>query len=145
MIGYHGANQSKGDAGPASRTRAGCGAGPGLGRANSQDFLGSGVPTVRHRSGGNVTNGRYFVCYRHELCSRPHPYRLSNKRKLVDPNHVLLSKYPSIVAEHNLLQKPLRGLGGGHLYQKIYSRSLQRALGDSICSRKSTPEASREL
>ena len=66
------------------------------GGAKSRNSIGSGCPTVRHRSGGNVAHGRYVVCYRHELCSRPHPYRLSNERKLVDPNHVLLNKYPSI-------------------------------------------------
>ena len=49
------------------------------------------------------------------------------------------------VAQNDLLQKPPRGLGGGDPYQKIYSRSLQRALGEVIRSRNSTTEASREL
>ena len=110
-----------------------------LGRANSQDFLGSGVPTVRNRSGGNGTHGRYFVCYMHELCSRPHPYRLFQERKSVHPNHVLLNTNPpSPVLRRR--PKAVRGRksateGSGGLWERA----------EGICSRKSTREASREL
>ena len=38
----------------------------------------------------------------------------------------------------NLQQKPPEGFGVGHLKQKIYYRSLQRALEEGICSRKPT-------